>query len=71
MQIIVNEFSAKLKIKYIYRKTQVETPPILVSSLELNCICYKGETTKIKNEVELLVALVVILSLLAKPPERS
>ena len=61
---ILNEFAVKMNLqKPIYNTVQREgLPPIFISSLVFNGVCYNGEPGRNKKEAEQLAARVVILS---------
>ncbi|KAK4562897.1 hypothetical protein RGQ29_005401 [Quercus rubra] len=61
---ILNEFAVKMNLqKPIYNTVQREgLPPVFISSLVFNGVCYNGEPGRNKKEAEQLAARVVILS---------
>lgn len=65
---ILNEFAVKMNLqKPIYNTVQTEgLPPVFISSLVFDGVCYDGEPGRNKKEAEQLAARAVILSHLGK-----
>ncbi|KAK7821739.1 double-stranded rna-binding protein 1 [Quercus suber] len=65
---ILNEFAVKMNLqKPIYNTVQTEgLPPVFISSLVFDGVCYNGEPGRNKKEAEQLAARAVILSHLGK-----
>uniref|UniRef100_A0A7N2MX72 DRBM domain-containing protein n=1 Tax=Quercus lobata TaxID=97700 RepID=A0A7N2MX72_QUELO len=61
---ILNEFAVKMTLqKPVYNTVQTEgLPPVFISSLIFNGVCYNGEPGRNKKEAEQLAARAVILS---------
>ncbi|XP_075672416.1 uncharacterized protein LOC142641972 isoform X2 [Castanea sativa] len=65
---ILNEFAVKMNLqKPIYNTVQTEgLPPVFISSMVFNGVCYNGEPGRNKKEAEQFTARAVILSHLGK-----